>query len=144
LVEGIKPGEFGVPRPPAETMTSPTANPALALQSMKKPGGNNGSDPNDVTGSKSASEKFAGTALSIAQPEPVPPLPLESLVSSQDREQPETLVAKLLTAALQTTPPRELITKFSAVLAAKARPIDDTAIRELISLMLATPNCQLC
>jgi hypothetical protein len=54
------------------------------------------------------------------------------------------VVEKLSLAIFQSTPETALLEKFVKVAATNPVPFDDQAIRELATLMMNTPNYQLC
>jgi len=71
-------------------------------------------------------------------------LPIGRFVSPDDRKDPRRVVEKLSRAIFQATPEAALLEKFEKFAATSPVPIDDHAIRELATLMMATPNYQLC
>jgi len=64
------------------------------------------------------------------------------IVSEQDRAQPDALLEKLFVRTFQCAPHNELTTKFRDFIATRRLPLEDTAIRELLLLMMASPNYQ--
>jgi uncharacterized protein (DUF1800 family) len=86
----------------------------------------------------------------VPPPAPTPPprltagLPIGRFVSADDRKDPRRLVEKLSIAIFQATPEMALLEKFVKVAATNQVPFDDHAIRELATLMMTTPNYQLC
>jgi uncharacterized protein (DUF1800 family) len=72
-----------------------------------------------------------------------PPLLVDKIVSKEDRSQPEELVQKLFRRTFQCTPENQLISKFRDFIATRELPLDDNAIRELLLLMMTTPNYQI-
>jgi hypothetical protein len=86
----------------------------------------------------------------IPPPAPTPPprvtsgLPIGRLITADDRKDPRRLVEKLSTAIFQATPETVLFEKFVKVVATNPVPFDDHTIRELATLMMSTPNYQLC
>jgi hypothetical protein len=86
----------------------------------------------------------------VAPPAPTPPprltagLPIGRFVSAEDRKDPRRVVEKLSLAIFQATPEAALLEKFGKVAATNPVPFDDHAIRELATLMMTTPNYQLC
>jgi hypothetical protein len=86
----------------------------------------------------------------IPPPAPTPPsrlitgLPVGRFVSVDDRKEPRRVVEKLSLAIFQATPEAALLEKFEKVAASKPVPFNDHAICELATLMMATPNYQLC
>ena len=86
----------------------------------------------------------------VPPPAPTPPprlttgLPIGRFVSAEDRKDPRRVVEKLSLAIFQSTPETALLEKFVKVAATSPAPFDDQAIRELATLMMNTPNYQLC
>jgi uncharacterized protein (DUF1800 family) len=86
----------------------------------------------------------------VPPPAPTPPprlttgLPIGRFVSAEDRKDPRRVVEKLSLAIFQSTPETALLEKFVKVAATNPVPFDDQAIRELATLMMNTPNYQLC
>jgi hypothetical protein len=80
--------------------------------------------------------------LSAPRPTMTAPLSVEKIVSEQDRAQPDPLLEKLFIRTFQCTPENELTIKFRDFLATRALPLEDTVIRELLVLMMASPNYQ--
>jgi uncharacterized protein (DUF1800 family) len=86
----------------------------------------------------------------VPPPAPTPPprlttgLPIGRFVSAEDRKDPRRVVEKLSLAIFQATPETALLEKFVKVAASNPVPFDDHAIRELATLMMTTPNYQLC
>ncbi len=70
------------------------------------------------------------------------PLLVEEIVSREDRTQPEALIRKLSRRNFQCTPPSDLTSKFREFIAAREQPLSDEVIRELLQLMMTTPNYQ--
>ena len=56
--------------------------------------------------------------------------------------QPDELVEKLFIRAFQCAPHNELTDKFRDFIATRDLPLDDHSIRELLQLMMTTPNYQ--
>jgi hypothetical protein len=71
-----------------------------------------------------------------------PPLLVDQIVSQADRIQPNGLIKKLFIRIFQCTPQDELTGKFLDFIAARELPLQDSAIRELVLLMMTTPNYQ--
>src|ERR1700678_4454332 len=86
----------------------------------------------------------------VPPPAPTPPprlttgLPIGRFVSAEDRKDPRRVVEKLSLAIFQATPETALLEKFVKVAATNPVTFDDHAIRELATLMMTTPNYQLC
>jgi uncharacterized protein (DUF1800 family) len=83
-------------------------------------------------------------ALEMTTPRPTmtPPLLVDQIVSQADRMQPDELVQKLFIRTFQCTPQNELTGKFRDFIATRDLPLDDHSIRELLQLMMTTPNYQ--
>jgi uncharacterized protein (DUF1800 family) len=72
------------------------------------------------------------------------PIPIEKLATEQDRSNPPTLLEKVYTHLFPGTRNPDLFDRFNAVIKAKPVPLTDSAVRELIALMMTTPNYQVC
>jgi uncharacterized protein (DUF1800 family) len=83
-------------------------------------------------------------AMEMTTPRPTitPPLLVEQLVSAEDRQQPDLLVEKLFVRTFQCNPRIELISKFGDFLSTRKLPLDDNVIRDLLILMMTTPDYQ--
>jgi uncharacterized protein (DUF1800 family) len=83
-------------------------------------------------------------ALDMTSPRPTmtPPLLVDKIVSQEDHTNPEALIQKLFVRTFQRTPQSELTSMFRDFLATRELPLDDHAIRELLLLMMTTPNYQ--
>ncbi|MBV8377087.1 MAG: hypothetical protein JO279_08785, partial [Verrucomicrobia bacterium] len=84
-------------------------------------------------------------ALDMTSPRPTmtPPLLVQQIVSPEDRTRPEALIEKLFVRTFQCHPKNELTGALRDFLATRELPLDDHAIRELLLLMMTTPNYQL-
>lgn len=71
-----------------------------------------------------------------------PPLLVDQIVSPEDRQQPDTLIRKLFIRTFQCRPQKELADKFRDFLATRELPLDDHSIRELLLMMMTSPNYQ--
>jgi uncharacterized protein (DUF1800 family) len=86
----------------------------------------------------------------VPPPAPTPPprltagLPIGRFLSADDRKDPRRVVEKLSLAIFQANPETALLEKFVKVATTNPVPFDDHAIRELATLMMTTPNYQLC
>jgi uncharacterized protein (DUF1800 family) len=86
----------------------------------------------------------------VPPPTPAPPTRLTAgfavgrFISADDRKDPRRVVEKLSLAIFQATPEAALLEKFEKVAGSTPVPFDDHAIRELATLMMTTPNYQLC
>jgi hypothetical protein len=67
---------------------------------------------------------------------------VDQIISVADRQQPDTLVEKLFVRTFQCNPRIELLTRFADFISTRKLPLDDKAIRELLVLMMTTPNYQ--
>ena len=56
--------------------------------------------------------------------------------------QPDELIQKLFIRTFQCTAQNELTGKFRDFIATRELPMDDHSIRELVQLMMTTPNYQ--
>ena len=83
-------------------------------------------------------------AMEMTAPRPTmtPPLLVNQIVSAEDRQQPDTLVEKLFVRTFQCNPRIELMSKFGDFISTRKLPLDDNAIRDLLVLMMTTPNYQ--
>jgi hypothetical protein len=67
-----------------------------------------------------------------------------ALVTGRERAEPAALVKNLCRRLCPDRPPAALEKQCLALIAGKPLPISDHVIRELVALMVATPNFQLC
>ena len=74
----------------------------------------------------------------------LPALPVEQLVTAEERKDPEAAVRKIYARAFQTAPDPQLFDRILAVAKLKPLPLADDAIRDLVALMMMTPNYQVC
>src|ERR1700740_3494448 len=74
----------------------------------------------------------------------LPALPVDQLVTTEDRKDPEAAVRKIYARAFQTTPNPQLFDRILDVAKLKPLPLADDAIRDLVVLMMMTPNYQVC
>jgi Protein of unknown function (DUF1800) len=70
------------------------------------------------------------------------PLLVDQIVSPEDRQKPETVIRKLFIRTFQSAPQKELTQKFRDFLATRELPLEDNSIRELLLLMMSSPNYQ--
>jgi uncharacterized protein (DUF1800 family) len=82
--------------------------------------------------------------LEMTPPRPTltPPLLVDQIVSPEDRQKPDTLIRKLFIRTFQCVPQKELTHQFRDFLATRELPLDDNSIRELLLLMMTSPNYQ--
>jgi hypothetical protein len=77
---------------------------------------------------------------------PFPPLtspwPVEKYVNPEDRSDVQRLLEKLYTQIFQSRPQPDLLKNFVKVASNKTLPLDDGSIRDLVMLMMTTPNYQ--
>jgi len=76
------------------------------------------------------------------RPTTTPALPVDQLITTSDRQQPQNVVEKLFVQIFQCSSKFELTTKFREFLSNRRIPIDDSTIRDLVVLMMTTPNYQ--
>ena len=76
------------------------------------------------------------------RPTTTPALPVDQLITTSDRQQPQNVVEKLFVQIFQCSSKFELTTKFCEFLSNRRIPIDDSTIRDLVVLMMTTPNYQ--
>ena len=74
----------------------------------------------------------------------LPALQVDQLVTAEDRKDPEAAVRKIYARAFQTTPNPQLFDRILDVAKLKPLPLADDAIRDLVVLMMMTPNYQVC
>jgi hypothetical protein len=77
-----------------------------------------------------------------ARPTMTAPLLVNQIVSPEDRTQPDNLIQKLFIRAFQCAPQNEVIGKLRDFLATRETPLDDNTIRELLLLIMTSPNYQ--
>jgi uncharacterized protein (DUF1800 family) len=82
--------------------------------------------------------------LEMTPPRPTltPPLLVDQIVSPEDRQHPDTLIRKLFIRTFQCGPQKELTDKFRDFLATRELPLDDNSVRELLLMMMTSPNYQ--
>jgi uncharacterized protein (DUF1800 family) len=100
LVEGISPGELGMPKP--KMMNNVSARPTVT-----------------------------------------PPLSVDQLVAEGDRQVPDKVVQQLVRRTFQISILPKLSETFTQFISQKERPFDDNTIRDLLVLMMTTPNYQI-
>jgi uncharacterized protein (DUF1800 family) len=127
LVNGIRPEQVGLLKFPARATASPTTGP----QEQNMP----------VT---TQSNNVASSPEPTATPFPplTSPWPVEKFVDSDDRQDARRLVEKLYNQIFQSKAQPDLLQKFVEVASAKPMPFDDASIRDLVTLMMTTPNYQ--
>ena len=76
------------------------------------------------------------------RPTMTPRLFVDKIVTEEDRSQPDALIQKLFIRTFQCTPQNELTGKFRDFIATRELPLDNSSIRELLLLMMTTPNYQ--
>jgi uncharacterized protein (DUF1800 family) len=80
--------------------------------------------------------------MSAPRPTLTPPLVVDKIVTEEDRAQPDVLIQKVFIRIFQSTPQNELMAKFRDFIATRELPLDDNSIRELMTLMMTSPNYQ--
>jgi hypothetical protein len=127
LVNGIRPEQVGLPRFPQKSTTSP----------------NQGTPEQSVIASMPANLD-AGSPGPTATPFPslTSPWPVEKYVNSEDRKDVKRLLGKLYIQIFQSSPQSDLLKNFIEVASNKTLPLDDGSIRDLVTLMMTTPNYQ--
>jgi uncharacterized protein (DUF1800 family) len=128
LVEGLSPGQLGLPKPP---------NPMLTLA---------GASPQNGRSQFGFAQNFSPPVMPPQNlpPRITPPLDIGRLVTEEDRRRPEQVVRKLFVRVFQASPKPELVHQFQLLASTKGVPLDDQAIRDLVALMMSTPHYQLC
>jgi uncharacterized protein (DUF1800 family) len=96
-----------------------------------------GIDPQEIALPKPLAMDMTGV-----RPTTTPPLPVDQIVTASDRLQPQNVVEKLFVQIFQCSPKFELTTKFREFLSNRCLPIEDSTIRDLVVLMMTTPNYQ--
>ena len=71
-------------------------------------------------------------------------LPVAQLITEEDRTNPQAMLEKVYARLFPTNRDQELFERFLAVIKPKPLPLSDDAIRELVTLMMMTPNYQVC
>lgn len=74
----------------------------------------------------------------------IAPLDVTALVTGREHAEPAALVKDLCRRLFPDRPPPPLEERCLGLVAGKPLPLSDQAIRELVALMVATPNFQLC
>ena len=80
--------------------------------------------------------------MSVPRPAMTPPLSVSDIVNPEDRSQPEALIHKLFVRSFQSTPQIDLTAKFRDFVSTRPLPLDDNTIRELLILMMTSPEYQ--
>jgi hypothetical protein len=96
-----------------------------------------GIDPREIGLPKPLAMDMAGV-----RPTTTPPLSVDRLIDPSDRDQPQKVVDKLFVQAFQCSPKFELTTKFREFFWDRRIPIEDSSVRDLVILMMTTPNYQ--
>jgi uncharacterized protein (DUF1800 family) len=125
------------------------AKPKTAPQASPSPQGSVSAQPSASTQAMIAMEQNGNTMTEtpkvMAQKAVrLPPLPVDALVTGEDRADPEAALRKLYARAFQTTPDPQLFSRILAVAKEKTLPLADDAIRDLVALIMMTPNYQVC
>jgi uncharacterized protein (DUF1800 family) len=126
LINGIRPEQVGLPKFP------PRAAASLAQGTQEQ------NLPAMTQANLAASPEPTAT--------PFPPLtspwPVEKFVNPEDRQDAKRLLEKLYTQIFQSSPRSDLLRNFIEIASTKALPLDDASIRDLVTLMMTTPNYQ--
>jgi uncharacterized protein (DUF1800 family) len=77
-----------------------------------------------------------------SRPTMTAPLLVGQIVSLEDRTKPDDLIQKLFIRTFQCTPQKEVTDKLRDFLVTREAPFDDNTIRELLLLMMTSPNYQ--
>jgi hypothetical protein len=96
-----------------------------------------GIDPQEIGMPKPLAMDMSGI-----RPTVTPALPVDQIITKPDRQEPYTVVDKLFIRIFQCSSKFELTTKFRELLSGRRLPLDDSAIRDLVVLMMTTPNYQ--
>jgi uncharacterized protein (DUF1800 family) len=83
-------------------------------------------------------------SLTVQNAVRLPALQVDQLVTAEDRKDPEAAVRKICSRAFQTRPDPQLFDRILEVAKLKPLPLADDAIRDLVALMMMTPNYQVC
>src|ERR1700722_4362448 len=123
--------------------------PKTAPQAPPSPSGSLSAQPSPSTQAMIAMEQNGNTMTEtpkvMAQNAVrLPPLPVDTLVTGEDRADPEAAIRKLYARAFQTTPDPQLFSRILAVAKEKNLPLADDAVRDLVALIMMTPNYQVC
>jgi uncharacterized protein (DUF1800 family) len=123
--------------------------PKTAPQASPSPQGSPSAQPSPSTQAMIALEQNGNTMTEtpkvMAQNAVrLPPLPVDALVTGEDRANPEAALRKIYARAFQTTPDPQVFSRILAVAKEKTLPLADDAIRDLVALMMTTPNYQVC
>jgi len=123
--------------------------PKTAPQASPSPQGSPSAQPSPSTQAMIALEQNGNTMTEtpkvMAQNAVrLPPLPVDALVTGEDRADPEAALRKIYARAFQTTPDPQVFSRILAVAKERTLPLADDAIRDLVALMMTTPNYQVC
>jgi uncharacterized protein (DUF1800 family) len=126
LINGIRPEQAGLPQFPAKTAASTSQEPPRQNVVASMP------------------SNLDGTPGPAATPFPplTSPWPVEKYVNPEDRSDVQRLLEKLYTQIFQSRPQPDLLKNFVKVASNKTLPLDDGSIRDLVMLMMTTPNYQ--
>jgi uncharacterized protein (DUF1800 family) len=81
--------------------------------------------------------------MTVRRPTMTSRLLVDQIVTEEDRIQTDGLIQKLFIRTFQCNPQNDLTGKFRDFIAARELPLDDNSIRELLLLMMTTPNYQI-
>ena len=158
LVLGIR--EVNKPRPASTPQASPSPSALASASAQPSPSTQAGNDMAQTDGSADQSgismaqkENSMEQAENRKQQSPknmaqntvqLPPLPVDKLIKNEDRGDPEAALRRIYARAFQTTPDPLLFGRILAVAKEKPLPLSDDAIKDLVALMMMTPNYQVC
>jgi uncharacterized protein (DUF1800 family) len=141
LVYGVRPEQVGLPKAPSKPSPTPTVMAKQIPVSAQKPASS--SSPTNSPIPKS-------TAAVIPPPAPTPPFqltgafPVGRILTADNRRDSRRALQKLCQYIFQTNPEPEFLEKFVQIANSKPHPLDDNSIRDLVVLMMSTPNYQVC
>jgi len=133
VVNEPKPGKAPQASPTAEASPLPQASPTTQPSALAQASPTTQASPMTQTASLPAQNGLR-----------LPALPVDQLVTVEDRKDPEAVVRKIYARAFQTTPDPQLFARILAVAKLKQLPLADGAIRDLVVLVMMTPNYQVC
>jgi len=117
------------PQPAKAPLSSPSAQPSPLAQ---------------ISPSAQPSPMTQTASLAAQNSARLPALQVDQLVTPEDRKDPEAALRKICARAFLTTPDPQLFDRILAVAKLKPLPLADDAIRDLVALIMMTPNYQVC
>jgi uncharacterized protein (DUF1800 family) len=158
LVLGIR--EVNQPRPKTTPPASPSPSALASSSAQPSPStqtantmtqtdnssGQSGISMAQTENSMEQTENTKGQSLKAMAQNAVrlPALPLANLVTIEDRADPEAALRRIYARVFQTTPDPQFFSRILAVIKEKPLPLSDDAIRDLVALIMMTPNYQVC